>query len=78
MQAGVGAEFPRLADIASRRVEKLAACLDRFTLFQYEFEVSAPAMLGIGALAVAVCSLSAIYPGRVAASRSSAESLQYE
>ena len=54
------------------------AFLDRFTLFHYQFEASIPAMLAISSLAVATCTLSAIYPARVAASRSSAESLQYE
>jgi len=52
--------------------------LDRFTLFQYGFEFSFPAIISISVLAVATCALSAIYPSWVATNRSSAESLQYE
>jgi hypothetical protein len=48
--------------------------IDHFTLFNYEFEASVPAMLAISGLAIATCALSAIYPARVAANRSSSES----
>ncbi len=52
--------------------------LDRFTLFEYEFVFSIRDSVLVSLLAVAVCAVAAIYPGRVANRISSAESLHYE
>ena len=52
--------------------------LDRFTLFEYEFVYSVRDSLWISLLAVATCSVAALYPAFVANRISSAESLHYE
>jgi putative ABC transport system permease protein len=52
--------------------------LDRFTLFDYQFVFSPQAGALFFLLAVATCSLAAIYPAVVATRISSAESLHYE
>lgn len=52
--------------------------LDRFTLFDYRFVFSAYSSLVIAGLAIASCTLAALYPARVAFKVSSAESLHYE
>ncbi len=52
--------------------------LDRFTLFEYEFVFSVRDSLWISLLAVATCSVAALYPAFVANRISSAESLHYE
>ncbi len=54
------------------------AFLDRFTLFEYGFVVSASATFLTFALVVLTCSAAAIYPALVAARPSTAEALHYE
>jgi putative ABC transport system permease protein len=52
--------------------------LDHFTLFEYQFRLSAEYTILFSGLCIFVCSIAAIYPAIVATRMSSAESLQYE
>jgi putative ABC transport system permease protein len=54
------------------------AFLDRFTLFDYSLALSLESGVWTLLMAVAVCSLAAVYPAMVAGRVSSAESLHYE
>jgi putative ABC transport system permease protein len=52
--------------------------LDQFTLFQYDYSLSAATTLLLAGFAVFTCCVSAIYPALVATRISTAESLHYE